>query len=228
MGFTTRLRPRLAFVCQGMLLAILIVPSLSGCAALGLAARAFPLPTVPAKYTELHGQTVAVMVWTERGIRIDWPQIQLDVATGVQQVLQQAAKDKKHELDGARFPLTAAAVVQMQDEHPEWAADSIEEVAPRLGVSRVIYIEIENFQTRSDASTELYKGSIGGRLRVIEVNDGKSRVALSEDNIQNTFPPKGPEEGTPNKNDYDIYRETLKAFTTSITNLFLPYQAEED
>jgi len=190
--------------------------------------RLVPPPTIAPKYTDLRGQTIAVMVWTERGIRIDWTSIQIDVATGVQQILQQAAKEKKHELEGSRFPLTAATVYQMQEEHPEWAAETIEDIAPRLGVSRLIYIEIENFQTRSNASVELFKGNISGRLKVIEVNNGKAHIAFAEDDLQNIYPKKGPEEGTPNKNDYDIYRETIKAFTSNVTNLFLPHVQEEE
>lgn len=228
MNSQARMRSVLIPCLQALLLAGLTIPLVSGCAALGLAAQALPRPTVPPKYTNLRGQSVAVMVWVERGARTDWPELRLDLANGIQQQLQKAANDKLHDLEGSQFPLTAAAVVQMQDDHPEWAADGIEEVAARLGVSRVIYIEVENFQTRSDASVELFRGSITGRLTVVEVTNGKGRATMTEDNLKDVFPRKGPEEGSPNKNDYDIYRETIKAFTTHIANLFIPHEAEED
>jgi hypothetical protein len=207
---------------------LLLILGTAGCAALGLAAHALPPPTIPAKYTDLRGKSVAVMVWVAPGCRIDWPQLPLDVANGIQQQLQKSAKDKVREVEGATFPLSAAMVVSMQEDHPEWSAQSVEEIAPRFGVSRLIYVEVENFQTRSDASVELFRGSMSGRLKVLEVNNGTARLAFSEDSVRIVYPTHGPEEGEPNKNDYDIYRKTVNQFTTTITNLFVPHPDEEE
>ncbi len=211
---------------KAALLGLLVLPCLSGCQLLGFAASALPAPTIPAKYTDLRGQSVAVMVWVWPGGKIEWPQMQLDLANSIQQRLEQAAKTKVHELEGTTFPRSAAAIATLQDDHPDWAYQTIDDVAPKLGVSRVIYIEVENFQTRADASVDLFRGSISGRMKVMRVDHGKATIALSEDDLHNLFPPKGPDEGALNKTDYDMYRGTLKAFATSIGNLFLPHQED--
>jgi hypothetical protein len=210
------------------MLALLLMPCLSGCALLGVvASKVMPPASVPPKYKGLNDQSVAVLVWVERGIKIDWPQIQLDTAAGVQNKLQKSQKDKASELSGTKFPMSAATVVRFQEEHPEWAADSIEEVAPRLGASRVIYIEINNFQTRSDSSVELFRGTLSATVRVLEVNHGKARVVHTEEDIRTIFPEKGPEEGAPGLGDFEVYRRTIDAFTSGVANLFVTHFSEE-
>ncbi len=208
------------------LLALLLAPCLSGCAALGLIAQAIPQAQIPAKYKGLNDHTVAVMVWVDRGIRIDWPQIQLDAANGIQSKLVSAI-GKTPELSHTKFPLSAATVVRFQEEHLEWGADSIEEIAPRLGVSRVIYVEIDGFQTRSDAAVELYRGSITGTVRVLEVVNGKARVVYTEEDMRSVYPPKSPEEGVTSLGDFETYRKTVDEFTTRVATLFVAHQPEE-
>ena len=91
-------------------------------------ASTLPQPTTPAKYTDLRGQSIAVMVWVSPGVRIEWPQMQLDLANSLQVRLEQAAHSKIHELEGATFPHTAAGIGAMQDDHPDWAYQTIDEI----------------------------------------------------------------------------------------------------
>src|SRR5215210_3914390 len=67
---------------------------LSGCQVIGVAAQALPPPTVVPNYKGLAGQTVGVMVWADRGMRIEWQALQLDLANTIQSNLQQAAGPK--------------------------------------------------------------------------------------------------------------------------------------
>jgi hypothetical protein len=228
MGRTQRLSGGLRRTLPLWTLALLLVPCLSGCAAIGvIAAKVLPPASIPPKYKGLNDQSVAVLVWVDRGIKIDWPQIQLDAAAGIQNKLQQAQKDRASEVSGTKFPASAATVVRFQEEHPEWAADSIEEVAPRLNVSRVIYVEINNFQTRSEASVELFRGTLTATVRVLEVSHGKARVVHTEEDVRAIFPEKGPEEGTPGLGDFEVYRRTIDGFTTGVANLFVTHMSEE-
>jgi len=41
-----------------------------------------PPETIKPKYTKPGQPDVGVMVWADRGIRIDWPNLQIDVGTG--------------------------------------------------------------------------------------------------------------------------------------------------
>jgi hypothetical protein len=100
-------------------------------------------------------------------------------------------------------------------------------VAPRLGVSRLIYVEVEDFATRSNMALDLYRGQARATVRVLEIADGQSHEAYVWENVQVSFPPKAPPEGVPNAGDARIYVGTVDAFATEIARLFHPYQVEE-
>lgn len=206
----------LQLICLCMLVFIA-----AGCKALGVIAYAMPPPTIDATYQGLNGQSCAVMVWADRGLRIDYPSIQLDAAASLQNKLKMA----KH-LKDATWPLDPRSIVRYQLDHPEVEVMSITDVAPRLGVSRLIYIEIERFSTRSDESMQLYRGSIMATIKVVEVNNGVGTVAFEENSVQAKFPPNVPDEGYPKGNDYQFYLGTLNAFSEEAAKRFVPYQEE--
>jgi hypothetical protein len=143
--------------------------------------------------------------------------------------IQVAMAAKTKELEGVTFPTTPAAVVRFQQNHPEYEAVPPAEVAAKLGTSRVIYIEIENLQTRSDASVELFRGSASATLKVIEVAEGAKTgtVAYDEGQISAVFPPNAREEGRPDGNDFAYYRGVVDALTTELAKRFIPYEEEQ-
>jgi hypothetical protein len=198
---------------------------LTGCAIFGVAASALPPPTAPPRYNGLAGQKVGVMVWTDPGIRIDWPALQIDLANAVQNKLAEKAKSKA--LLKTTYPILPASIARYQQDHPEVDAMSITELAPRLGgLTRLIYIEIEDFATRSDMSIDLFRGSARATVKVVEIADGKAKVAFEQNGVQATYPKRAPTEGLPNVGDARIYAGTIDAFSTSIANLFVPHEGE--
>jgi len=207
---------------------LLLAMMLAGCQVFGLASRVLPDPTVGAAYKGLQNQTTAVMVWTDRATAIDWPRLQLDLTRGIQSRLQELAakqKDRPKDLEGAKF-VAAESVVRYQHDHPEIETESISDVAPRLNVTRVIYIEIERFSTRPEESVELFRGSLAGNLKVVEVQNGQGKVAFQEENISVLYPTDSPEQGLPNQTDLEMYEKTLDAFSTQIMNRFVPHTEE--
>lgn len=207
-----------------------VVIALGGCGILGVAAyKLTPPPTIKPKYTGLVNQSIGVMVFADRGVRIDWPGAQLDLANSIQAKLkEQQEKNKQKTLAGASFPVLPASIVRYQRDYPEIEAMTITDVAPRLGVQRLIYVELEDFATRADASIQLFRGSAVATVRVIEVSpDGKGSVAFEQNNVGAVFPPKSPPEGVANVGDYKIYLGTIDGLATEVVRLFVPYQLEE-
>lgn len=216
-------------------LIVLILPALAlalvsaGCAVFGVLANAAPPPTVDAKYKGLSKQTVGVMVWTDRALAIDWPSLQLNLSQSIQTRLQQEAGKKDHPklLEGTKL-VAAESVVRFQHDHPETETEAITDVAPRMNLSRLIYIEVEKFETRPAESVELYRGTLTGNLKVLEVTEGHAKVVYEEPNVSVSYPPKGPEEGSPGLGDAQTYEKTLDAFTTEIMNRFIPHSEERE
>lgn len=214
---------------------------LSGCQILGVAAQALPPPTIVPQYQGLGGQTVGVMVWADRGMRIEWELIQLELANVIHAKLNAIAnppappgKDKKaprtkvKELEGTTFPVIPASIVRFQQDHPEIEGQPITEVAPRLGVTRLIYVELEEFATRPDGGVELFRGDANATVRVVEVSpDGSAKVAYEENEVRATFPPKSPKEGRPSIGDRRIYVGLIDALGNSVVKKFIPHAEEE-
>lgn len=200
-----------------------------GCGAIaGNLAKAMPAREVPASYKRFKGQSVAVMVWADAPIRTDWPRLQFDVTSAVLDKFKQAVAAKVPDYEGTRFPIHAPAMVRYQEDHPEIEAQSIAEVAIKLGVGRLVYIEINGFQTRSNLSADLFRGSALGSVKVLEIIGGKAKVAFEEGDIKSVFPPKSPEEGLPASNDDKIYAGTVDSFTTDVATRFVPHPEPEE
>lgn len=205
---------------------------LSGCAIFGVvAAKMAPLPTIQPRYANLGGQSAAIMIWTDPGIELDYPSLPLDLGSAIQKkLLDVAAADPKRQkhLKDMTFPYPAASVVRFQQEHPEIEGQPVVEVAPRLsGITRLIYIEIDSFQTRAESAIELYRGEVTANLKVIEIENGKGTVAYSESGVTAIFPPKSPAEGVPNSTDLRIYRGVVDEFSTEVVCRFISYTQEE-
>lgn len=217
--------PKIRHALLAPLLLTLLALAAGGCNVVAFAAYAAPPPIVEAQYSGLAGQRVAVMAWADRGIRIDWPTLQLDLAAAVQQKLA-GQTGKKQALEAASFPYVPRSVARFQEDHPETEFDPIERTAARIGVDRLIYIEVANFATRSDASDELFRGTATASVKVVEVVDGIGRVVYEETDVEVRYPPTGPIEGTMRGSDYQMYLGTVNALADRMVQRFVPTPEE--
>jgi len=210
-----------------VVLLALAVP-MAGCAALGVVASKVATIKVAPAYKGLAGQTVGVMVVvTDRGLQIDFPRLPVDAGSGIQSKIQKAVASAGDELKGVRFPpdKSPEAMYAFQQNYPELMYEPVTTIAPRLGVSRLIYVEVEGFQTHPESVPELYRGLISARLQVVEVANGKATVGF-ETPVQSVFPKQSPEEGLPAIGESKTYQGTLDAFTTAVLEKFVTHDEE--
>ncbi len=192
---------------------------------LGWAAQALPAPTIQPKYEGFAGESVAVMVWADRGMRMDWPKMPIDIASAIQKLLQET---DARQFKGTTWPWPAESVARFQRDHPDIESQPITEAAARISnITRLIYIEIEDFGTRTDYNIELYRGHITGTVKVIEISNGVGTLAFEEQDISSLFPRRSPREGMPNVKEWNVYVGTLGSFAQEITRRFVPYSAED-
>jgi len=212
---------RLACPFLGLLLAI------NGCNVVGYLANGVK-SDIPAAYKGLAGQKVVVYVWADHGVRIDWPDIAFNLASGVQSKLQIAKDAKVAELKDMAFPMAAASVTRFQEDHPELEIEPIEHVAPMLQATRVIYVEISSFQTRANESVELYRGTMTAIVKVLEVKNGKVTTGFEDRNVAAIFPPKSTEDGVADLTDELVYQGVMKELATQITIRFIPHSEMDE
>jgi hypothetical protein len=201
-----------------------------GCAALGVgAAKLLPPRKVIPDYHGLPGQSLGIMVWVERGMRIDYPAMQLDTAMSVENKFIAAQGEKLKEIEGTHFPIKPASIIRYQMDHPQIEAMQVVDVAPKLGVQRLLYIEVDGFQTRPQPGVELFRGEMSGSVKMIEITpDHKAKIVFQDDAIHAVFPKKSPPDGMPGADDYRIYLGTVDAFTTEVVHRFVTYEEEQD
>lgn len=201
----------------------------TGCNILGaVAGKVVPAPTIYPKYKGFQEQSIAVMVWADRAVAIDYPRLQLDLAGAVQNQLNPEDKRKRpREFKGSTWPVLPQSIVRYQRDHPEIDGHNIMDVAPKLGVTRLIYIEIDGFQTRSDYSHELFRGRVSGTVKVIEVTDGKGKLAFEEANVVAVFPEKSSEEGELGLGEAKTYVGSVASFAKQVVHRFVAYQEED-
>jgi hypothetical protein len=227
--------------CALWALGVALVAGGTGCNVIGAAAQVLARPgDTDAAYKGLANQTVAVMVWVDRGPALDYPMLQSDIAKSMTINLHDIShpKDKKDEKDTPetlkgteyRDPMS---VLRFQQAHPEFEGMPIEDVASRLGVTRVIYVEVYNFQTRSNLSVELFRGTIQTKVEVLEVSvgpDGKktAHAAYTEPDLRVNFPEKDVEAAKATAmSEQQIYQATVKAFVEGVGVRFYKHESDQ-
>lgn len=220
--------PRLV---DALRLAALLLPlltlALNGCEAIGAIGAKTVSTVIAPSYVGLKGQSIGVMVWADDGYRWDDNALVLDVMQGVANKLKGAQARGAEELKGATFPRAAGpdAIYAFQANHPEAAAEPITDVAPRLGVTRLIYIEINDFNLHSGAVVELTRGHLSGTVKVVEVTGRTARI-VNPDTVEVTWPKQSPDEGLPGIERRDAYIGTVDAFCTAVVEKFVTHPAQ--
>jgi hypothetical protein len=207
---------------------------LGGCNVIGAFAQVAPRPDIAPEYGGLGGQNVGVMVWVDRGVRIDYPNLRADIARGLTTKLSAVTnprdpKDKKDvpkELANAQYQ-NPMSIIRFQEDHPELEGMPIKDVAPRLGVERVINIEVYSFETRPQESIDLFKGTLLAKIEVLEVSRPPKRIgtiAYTDSDMRSVYPPRRPEgvAGDDVNTEY-IYRKTVDQFTTDLALKFVTH-----
>jgi hypothetical protein len=203
----------------------LLVATAAGCNILGVAASMIPPPPIKAVY-RLEDRQVGIMVWADRGLRIDWPGMQRDLAGGVQSRLQQAINANNDAVRGATFPVSVESLIRFQRDNPGIEALPITDIAPQLGVPVLIYIEIKSFSTRAPRTPSMFRGSAVASLRVVEVVNGVGKTVFQEEDITVVWPVSGTEDGSPRGNDTQYYVGTISTLADELAARFVDRPGE--
>jgi hypothetical protein len=207
-------------------LSSLLLVFLSGCdVPAALVGKGLPGETIKPKYAAMQGQSIGVLVWTDRGVQLDYPSLNLDLANSIQKKLMGNAKSPV--LKGAIFPVQPASIARYVLDHPNFDVKNVTEIAPRFGVTRLIYVEVTDFGTRAQASVELLRGHMDATLKVVEVSGESAAVVYDDNALKASFPPKVPEDGTPDGDDERFYAGTVDAMSTEVVHRLVSYESPD-
>lgn len=207
--------------------------ALAGCQVLGIIASKAPARTVPAAYDGLAGKTAAVWVWVDPAVDLDHPRLSLDVASRLQKNLEQARDEgnrrQRRQLEGLRFPILPESIVKHQKTDPMLNLSPILQIAPRLEVQRLIYVEVVRFTTQGGAAAGLYRGVANLNISVVEIDPQtrEARFGYQEQGVSVAFPPGGPEEGSSTISPQAVYQGTVQRIADAAALRFVPHPEEE-
>jgi hypothetical protein len=178
-------------------------------------------------YTGFKGQSIAIMVWADDAITMDHPRISPDLAHNLQNKFREAIEAKLDEVKGATFVKTDD-VVRFQEAHPEAATDSPEELALQFPATRLIYIEVVSLSLHPSDAVDLSKGQIVTDVKVVEVTNGKGKIAYENDSVSAVYPSKSPPEGTLGLDENTVYQKSVDAVSTEIAKLFMTHDSDDE
>ncbi len=221
----------------------------AGCNVIGWTASALPPPTVRPAYDGLQGETTAVVVWADDAVDINHPSLTVQVGQRIQRNLAQARDSggnaAKKALEETSFPYPPESYVAYFKEDPTLGTVPIEDLAPRFGARRVIYIEIDTFTTRGGAAAGLVRGVADVNLVVYEVDEpiirenpegslaqgsggtDAAREVFREGGLKIVFPENVPEEGSNRITSDYAYRGLVALMADTVSKRFVPHHAEE-
>lgn len=196
-------------------LVFMTVAVLSGCAIMGVVAHGAAGPTktvhVTAEYTGLAGKRVAVIVAADEYVLYRHPRAPLVVG---QVVAGQIAGN----VTGAVLT-DPGEIVAFQRANPYWATLPYGELANRLGVDRVIYIDLAEYSTQEPGNKELWQGVIMANIGIIETDATYPDNFAYANAIRAAFP-EGREIGVANADSATVQLGMLKIFGQKVGWLF--------
>lgn len=171
---------------------------------------------VKAEFVGLADKTVAVVVYCEKSVLFEYPDVQLSVSARV-------AGDMKKNVEKVKV-VDPRRILKYQDENIYWDEKDKTELGKALGADFVLYITLVEFSTREPGSVNLYRGRIVSQASLYKmgVPERSSRVWQDRD-IRVIYPENDPT-GQPRENDRAIRAETERLLAEKISQKFYDHK----
>ncbi|MFN7020063.1 MAG: hypothetical protein ACK4WH_01885 [Phycisphaerales bacterium] len=138
---------------------------------------------VKAKYTGLTDHSFAVIVAADRAIQADFPDV---VGIVTSEITRRIADPKNN--PGATGIVAPEDVLRFQYQFPGWVALSPAELVDKLGVDRLIYVDMQEFRLTEPGNPYLWNGRASASISVIEAENDLGAVAPFREFVAVRFP----------------------------------------
>ncbi|MEM6553551.1 MAG: hypothetical protein AAF750_15655 [Planctomycetota bacterium] len=177
--------------------------------------------TVDARYTDLAGKSVAVMVAADPFIDRRHPQARENIMGAV-------ARSIVSEVEGARV-VNPRDLVQYQEDNPTWTTVTPSTLITALKVDRLILIDIAEYRTSEPGDRTTKRGVITGAVSVYEAEASDPDEMALNVPVSVQYPRETQTKiGRFNASDESIELATVKEFTLRAGGVFFEHQIEVD
>jgi len=171
---------------------------------------------VKAEFADLPGKTVAVVVYCDKAVRYEYPQVQLTVSSRVAAELGEHVK-KVQVIDPRR-------VVRYQDEKLYWDEMDKTELGKVFGADYVLYVALVRFSTRERGALHLYHGHLEAQAGLYQTSLPERRARVwSAARIRVKYPKEG-SIGLPGESDRKVRDEIERAFADRLAKRFYDHK----
>jgi len=119
---------------------------------------------IEAEYTGLDDKSFAVIVSADRAIQAEYPAVLARLTTEISERVSKQTKASKY-VPGAR-------ILNFQFENPRWSTWTPSELAKKLGVERIIFVDVDEYRLKDPGNRYIWKGVASASVRVSET-DGR-------------------------------------------------------
>lgn len=194
-----------------------LVAASSGCELFGFVAHVIAggdngkKVIVQAEYRGLEGQSVAVLVSADEYIYFEHPQVVQTIGREVSARLASTLPDVRvtNPLQLARF----------QRENPYWNTLTYGDLIKRLGVDRLVYLDLIRYTLHEPGNTNVSRGVVSANLGVAESDAPEPNRFVYSTTLQSLYPESGVI-GLLNADVKTIELATIRQFSRKLANLF--------
>lgn len=190
--------------------------ALTGCQAAGVVAHGIAggdrEVQVNAQYKALQGKSVAVLVAADEAMLYRYPHLPKAVSQAVS--AQIAAS-----VPGVTMT-TPKQITDFQAKNPYWTTLGHARLIQRLGVQRLVYIDVSDFSTHEPGNTYSWQGMIVANVGVVEAESSAPENLSFNTVVRADYPEKSSSMGVLDSNDATIQMGTLQVFARKTAWLF--------
>ncbi len=119
---------------------------------------------IEAEYTGLDNKSFAVVVSADRVIQAEYPAVIARLTTEISERVAKETRATKY-VPGKRM-------LNFQFENPRWSTWTPTELAKKLGVERIIFVDLDEYRLKDPGNRYIWKGLASASVRVSET-DGR-------------------------------------------------------
>ncbi len=131
-------------------------------------------------YFGLENKTVAVIVQTDQGTLYEHPNLELTLAVGI------SARIQKH-VTGVKV-VNPTAVNSWKFKTREWYSMPYGEIAEKLGVERLVFVDIYEYRLNPIGNQYLWDGVCAANVGIIERDGFDPDMFVDSFSVENRFP----------------------------------------
>ena len=208
-------------MCRALATAMLLSSAMmfTGCETVGFVSEVVgggdSVIEVTGEYFGLENQTVAVVINADYPVLYQHRDIQWELGTAISN--QIAAN-----VPGVRV-IDPRDVVAFQNRNIYWATATYGELARKLGCSRLVMVELQEFRLHEPGNTMMYKGVASGRVDVAQADGTKPNDAAYSTIVTASYPPNS-KYGVPEADPQTIRKGTVDLFSWAVTWKFFDHE----